>query len=332
MSSLLSECLLAESNAIALAAAKLCPDKVKHSLEIIENCFENKSKLVISGVGKSGIVARKMAATFSSAGGLSIYLNPLDALHGDIGIINQNDTCILLSNSGETKEILDIIPHLKKRGIKIISLLGRYDSTIGNLSDVVLETYVDKEACPLNLAPTTSTTVAMAIGDGLATVWMKKKGITIQDFALNHPSGSLGKKISLSVKEIMIPRDKLHFLIPDDSLTKILNVITKDAIGTACVINPNKSTQLVGIITDGDLRRALEKNNSENWQSLKAKDIMTSKPITINEEMLAIEALKVMEGKFNKLIASLPIINSLDNNLIGLLRLHHLVQAGLRKI
>ena len=332
MSSFFTECLKDEARAINYAASKLCERQVDKSLKIVENCFERKSKVIISGVGKSGIVARKMAATFTSAGGMAVYLNPLDALHGDIGILNESDVCILLSNSGETKEILDLIPHLKKRNLKIISLVGNQNSSIGRLSNAVLETNVDKEICPLNLAPTTSTTVAMAIGDAIATEWMRRKGVTTQEFAYHHPAGSLGKKISLKVTELMIPGNKLHLLTPDDNFTEILKVITTDGLGTACVTDQKKRDKLVGIITDGDLRRSLERFDSEDWKNLKAKDIMTKEPLCINSSKLAIEALEMMEGKENKIVWSLPIIDSERGLLIGLVRLHHLVQAGLKEV
>lgn len=332
MYSLFTQCLKEEAKAINYAAINLCPKEVDKSLDIIETCLENKSKIVISGVGKSGIIARKMASTFTSVGGLAIYLNPLDALHGDLGVLNKSDIFFLLSNSGETEEMLKIIPHVKKRGVKIISIIGNQDSTIGKISDVVLEAKIDKEVCPLNLAPTTSTTVAMAIGDAIASVWMSRKGISTEDFALNHPAGSLGKKISLGVTDLMIPRSELHLLSPDDSFTRILNVITQDGIGTACVVDPNERNKIIGIITDGDLRRALEKHRSETWKSLVAYDIMSKQPITVNETILAIDALKIMEGKQNRIVWSLPIIHSTKGTLIGLIRLHHLVQAGLKEV
>ena len=332
MSSFFTECLRDEARAINYAASKLCGKEINKSLEIIENCFETKSKIIISGVGKSGIVARKMAATFTSAGGMAVYLNPLDALHGDLGILNNLDVCILLSNSGETKELLDIIPHLKRRDLKIISLVGNQNSTLGKSADAVLETKVDKEICPLNLAPTTSTTVAMAIGDAIATVWMRRKGITTQEFAYNHPAGSLGKKISLKVSDLMIPKNRLHVLSPNDKFSEILRVITVDGIGTACITDPKRKDKLVGLITDGDLRRALEKFQSKEWENLRAADIMTKEPIIIDEKTLAIEALKIMEGKSNRIVWSLPIIHSETKILVGLIRLHHLIQAGLKEI
>jgi len=184
----LSECLLREAEAISDAANQLDDNQVNNSLNIIENCFKQKGKIIISGVGKSGIVARKISATFSSIGLMSIYLNPLDALHGDLGIAAKGDAAIFISNSGNTEELVEILPHLKKRSISIISIVGNENSQLAFKSDSFLNSYVNREICPLNLAPTASTAVAMAIGDALAAVWMERNNISEKDFALNHPA------------------------------------------------------------------------------------------------------------------------------------------------
>lgn len=208
--SALTRCLQEEAAAIAAAAERLSSEQVEGALSPLERCADRKAKLVITGVGKSGIVARKIAATFSSIGLLALFLNPLDALHGDLGVVAPDDVCLLLSNSGETSELLAILPHLTRRGTARIALVGRADSSLAHGSDVVLEASVDREVCPLNLAPTASTAVAMAIGDALAAVWMERRGISPADFALNHPTGSLGKQLTMTVADLMVPAANLH--------------------------------------------------------------------------------------------------------------------------
>ena len=207
--SALKKCLQIEGLSIINAADTLSDTDVEKVINLMLKCSKDKSKVVLTGVGKSGIVARKIAATFSSIGLVSLYLNPLDALHGDLGIIANNDICFLLSNSGETKELIEIIPHIKRKHISLIGIIGNINSSLAELCNVSLNAGVDREACPLNLAPTASTAVAMAIGDALASVWMERKGISNTDFALNHPSGLLGKKLTLKVRDLMVPTKKL---------------------------------------------------------------------------------------------------------------------------
>ena len=324
-----SDCLIQEAGAIRAAADKLNNEEIDGVLNLLNFCFDNKSKLVVTGVGKSGIVARKIAATFSSIGIMSLYLSPLDALHGDLGIIDKNDICLLLSYSGETKEILDIIPHLKIRGTKTIALVGNTNSSLAQESDLVLEASVDREVCPLNLAPTASTAVAMAIGDSLAAVWMSRKGISQNDFAFNHPGGSLGKSLILTVLDLMVPLSDLKPISIDSLLPEIISSITKDSIG-CCLVEDLKSDKFLGIITDGDLRRALEGKASRDWENLSAKDLITSDPITINSNKLAIDALNLMENNKKKSVSVLPVLKE-NGDIMGLLRLHDLVKAGLNK-
>ena len=326
--SALTRCLQEEADAIAAAAERLQSDQVENALQLLERCADRKAKLVITGVGKSGIVARKIAATFSSIGLMALYLNPLDALHGDLGVVAPDDVCLLLSNSGETAELLDILPHLKRRGTARIALVGRGDSSLARGSDVVLEASVDREVCPLNLAPTASTAVAMAIGDALAAVWMERRGISPADFALNHPAGSLGKQLTMTVADLMVPAARLPVLRPDSPLQEVISQLTQGAIGSGWVEDPNQAGRLVGLITDGDLRRALRDHSSETWADLRARDLMTADPITTGSEILAVEAIKAMEHNRRKPISVLPVVDT-NHQLQGLLRLHDLVQAGL---
>jgi len=326
--SALTRCLREEAAAITSAAERLSNDQVEGALALLERCADRKSKLVITGVGKSGIVARKIAATFSSIGLMALYLNPLDALHGDLGVVASDDVCLLLSNSGETGELLQVLPHLKRRGTARIALVGRFESSLARGSDVVLEASVDREVCPLNLAPTASTAVAMAIGDALAAVWMERRGISPADFAINHPAGSLGKQLTMTVSDLMVPAAQLAPIQPTTPLLEVVGRLTQGAIGSGWVEDPQRAGRLIGLITDGDLRRALRNNGSDRWASLTAADLMTVDPITVAPDLLAVEALKHMEQNRRKPIAVLPVVD-INDRLHGLLRLHDLVQAGL---
>ena len=327
--SALTTCLLIEAKAIASTAEKLDHYQVEESFNLLKSCFRNRGKLITSGVGKSGIVARKIAATFSSLGLTSLYLNPLDALHGDLGIADKNDLALVISNSGETKEIIEILPHLKKRGIKLIGILGKKESKLNQICDVFLDSSVDRESCPLNLAPTTSTSVALAIGDALAAVLIERENISKKDFATNHPAGNLGKKLTLKAKDLMIPKNNIKCLTVNMEIITIIEYLTKDGIGACCVFNSTNDNKLIGLITDGDLRRALRKNPTNSWSNLTAKNLMSRDPITINQEELAIDALKLMENNRKKSISVLPVIDN-SSEFIGILRLHDLIQSGLK--
>ena len=322
-----------EALAIKSSAYSLDNKEVESALQFLLSISKNNSKVIITGVGKSGIVARKIAATFCSVGLMSLYLNPLDALHGDLGLVAKNDICIIISNSGETEELIEICPFLKNKNVKIIALVGNNPSTLSNISDVVLETNIDKEICPLGLAPTASTTVSMAIGDALAAVWMKRQGISDIDFARNHPSGNLGKKLTLTVGDLMIPVEDLHPINNNASIKDIISSLTKDGIGCCLVKSNFNKDDFIGIITDGDLRRALEKNDYSRWESITAEKIVTKDPITINKQSLAIDALKKMENNSKrKGVLVLPVIGDFKNQekLVGFIRLHDLVKSGLK--
>ena len=325
---ILSKCLLEEAKAISQAAKKLDPLEVQKAIEILEICGKRKNKLLVTGVGKSGIVARKIAATFSSIGLVSVYLNPLDALHGDLGIVGSEDVCILISNSGETKEILEIIPHLKLRKSSLIALVGNTNSSIANESNSVLESTVDKETCPLNLAPTASTSVAMAIGDALATVWMEKNKVSTEEFAKNHPAGQLGKKLTLTISDLMVPINKIEPILIDASLEEIIINISSGGIGITWVQGFKEDKRIIGVITDGDLRRGLKQNNAKRWKDITAKDIMTKNPITINHSASIIETIDLMECNSKKPISAIPVLKK-DKEIIGIIRLHDLIKTGL---
>ena len=326
--SALTRCLEEEAAAIAAAARRLPADQVEAALELLDGCAGKRAKLVITGVGKSGIVARKIAATFSSIGLMAIYLNPLDALHGDLGVVSPDDLALLLSNSGETEELLQILPHLKRRGTGCIALVGRVKSSLARGCDVVLDGSVDREVCPLNLAPTASTAVAMAIGDALAAVWMERRGVSPEDFALNHPAGSLGKQLTLTAADLMVPVERLSPLQPAAPLAEVIAHLTADGVGACWVEDPARPGGVHGLITDGDLRRALQSHGAEQWSRLRAADLMTLDPITVRGVTLAIEAIERMERNRRKAIGVLPVVDA-QERMQGLLRLHDLVQAGL---
>ena len=325
----LNKCLKEEASAILNASKKLDEREVNKALKLLKQCSNLKSKLVITGVGKSGIVARKIAATFSSIGIMAVYINPLDALHGDIGVMHSLDICLLLSNSGETVELQELIFYVKKRDVKVISIVGDINSSIARKSDAVLLAKVEKEFCPLNLAPTASTTVALAIGDAIAIEWMRRKNISVDDFAINHPAGSLGKKITLQVSDLMIPLKKIKILSSQDNIKKVIFEMTRNGIGTCLIKSSLNKKKVSGIITDGDLRRALEKNNPREWEELSAHEFMTANPITIKEDQLASNALTLMEKDNTKPITILVVIDQAES-VIGVLRMHEIIQSGLK--
>ena len=221
-----------------------------------------------------------------------------------------------------------MLPHLKRRGTGRIAIVGRAESSLARGSDVVLEAGVDREVCPLNLAPTASTAVAMAIGDALAAVWMERRGISPADFALNHPAGSLGKQLTLTAADLMVPVSKLHPLQPQTPLPEVIGGLTRDGIGSGWVEHPENPGSLVGLLTDGDLRRALQDHSADRWSGLTAADLMTSDPITVGGDVLVVKALEQMEHNRRKPISVLPVVGE-QKRLLGLLRLHDLVQAGL---
>ena len=222
------ELLKLEATAINQAAERLQIEELEKAFNLLINC---QGKVVLTGVGNSGIVAKKIAATLCSIGNVAEYLHPCDALHGDLGIITDLDVVILLSNSGETQELIEIVPHLKHRQVPIIGILGNLGSTLAYRVDVVLDASVDREACPLNLAPTTSTTVALAIGDAVAMTLMQMRSITPQDFALNHPAGRLGKRLTLRVVDLMHQGHDNPVIIPQASWIEIVSAITKGGLG-----------------------------------------------------------------------------------------------------
>lgn len=317
-----SELLAHEAAAIDCAVRRLQPAQLERALKLLAGC---ESKVVLTGIGKSGFIARKIAATLTSTGTRAVFLHPSDALHGDLGILHSADVVVILTNSGETDEILGMLPYLKHRGVPLIAIVGNTNSTVARNVDVVLDASVDKETCPFNLAPTASTTVALAIGDALALTVMQMKGLTPEDFALNHPAGRLGKRLMLKVSNLMRTGDDNPTVLPSASWLEVVSAITQGGLGAVNVVT--SAGILAGIITDGDLRRAVQNSNPSDLGNLSAELLMTRNPITITPDELAYTALQLMENRPSQ-ISVLPVIDG-NRRSIGLLRLHDLVRSGL---
>ena len=316
------ELLKVESDAIAQTANRLDPAQVEKVIELLANC---SGKVVVLGVGKSGIIAQKIAATMTSSGTAALYLHPSDALHGGLGIVQEDDVVILLSNSGETDEIVAMLPYLKNRKVGIVAIVGSLDSTLARRADAVMDASVDQEACPLNLAPTTSTTVALAIGDALAMTLMKVKGLTTSDFANNHPAGRLGKRLTLRVADLMHSDAENPTISTGSSWVDVVRAISRGGLGAVCVVDD--SGQLAGIITDGDLRRTIEQTDHDALARVTCDDFMTRKPTVATTDLLAYDALQLMENRPSQ-ISVLPVVDS-DGHCVGLIRLHDIVRSGL---
>jgi arabinose-5-phosphate isomerase len=311
-----------ESAAIAETANRLDASQVEQIVDTLAAC---SGKVVVTGIGKSGIIAQKIAATMTSTGTSALYLHPSDALHGGLGIVQPSDVVIVLSNSGETDELVAMLPYLKNRQVPIIAIVGNLASTLASRADAVLDASVDQEACPLNLAPTTSTTVALAIGDALAMALMKVKGLTPDDFAINHPAGRLGKRLTLRVEDLMHRNGENPTISLGSSWVDVVRAISKGGLGAVCVVEANG--RLAGIITDGDLRRAIEQTSHDSLARLTADDFMTSKPTVATPDILAFDALQLMENRRSQ-ISVLPVVDH-DQMCVGLIRLHDIVRSGL---
>lgn len=280
-----------------------------------------QGRVVVTGMGKPGIVGQKISATLSSTGTASLFLHSAEAIHGDLGRVKKDDVIIVLSNSGETDEIKKLLPIIKKIGAKLISFTGNRNSTLAKNSDVVLYVGVEKEACPLGLAPTASTTATLAMGDALSVALLKSKGFRVEDFAFYHPGGTLGKKLWLKVEDVM-RKGRTHPVVrQDSSLKKVLYAVTRARAGSATVVD--RKGRLAGIFTDGDLRRHLEIDPAVVTR--KVKDVMTKNPITITRGRMAVEALRILQ---DKKIDEIPVVDK-NRRPIGLVDVQDLLKAGL---
>ena len=294
-------------------------DNFARAIELLHGC---RGKVVVTGIGKSGLIGRKISATLASTGTPSFFLHSGDAVHGDIGMVMKGDVILAVSNSGDTDEILKLLPHFKRHEFKLIVMTGKPDSTLAQAGDVVLDVGVAEEACPLGLAPTASTTAALAVGDALAVVLLEKKGFREEDFAIRHPGGILGRKLLLRVEDLMHRGDQVPLVNQDTPMKDALFEITSKRLGVTGVVDSRG--KFVGIITDGDLRRALERHR--DIFNLKARDLMTRDPKTIPAVKLAAEAVAVME---QYAITSLFVLKNGTRTPLGVIHLHDLVKSGL---
>ena len=291
-------------------------DALVYAVELLHDC---KGRIVVSGIGKSGHIARKIAATFASTGSPAFFVHPAEASHGDLGMVTREDVFVALSNSGETEELLTIVPIVKRTGAKLIALTGAPHSSIAKLADAHLDTSVEKEACPLNLAPTTSTTAALAMGDALAVALLDARGFQAEDFQRSHPGGRLGRKQLMHVSEVMRSYDDTPKISTQASLQDALLEMTAKRMGM--VVTLDEKQKVFGILTDGDLRRLLEKNTNLNGITL--ENATTASPRTIPPELLAEEAIEMMEKhRINHLV-----VTAKDGSLLGALNLHDLFAA-----
>ena len=291
-------------------------DALIHAVELLHGC---KGRIVVSGIGKSGHIARKIAATFASTGSPAFFVHPAEASHGDLGMVTREDVFVALSNSGETDELLTIVPIVKRTGAKLIALTGAPNSSLAKLADAHLDTSVEKEACPLNLAPTASTTAALAMGDALAVALLDARGFKPDDFARSHPGGSLGRRLLTHVRDVMRSGKDTPKTLENASITEALLEITAKRMGMTVIIDSQE--KVLGIFTDGDLRRLIEKQ--AQFQNVSLKEAMTPNPRTISADLLAAEAVEMMERhKINQLV-----VTDATGKLIGALNMHDLFAA-----
>jgi len=305
-----------EAAAVSSLVGRIDDDFLK-AVRILLAC---KGRVVVSGMGKSGHIGGKIAATLASTGTPSFFMHPAEASHGDLGMITGNDVVIALSNSGESAEIASIVPLIKRRGAKLISMTGNPASTLGREADIHLNSAVDQEACPHNLAPTASTTAALALGDALAVATLFARGFTAEDFARTHPGGALGRRLLVHVRDVMHVGDTLPVVGEDASLKEALLEMTHKGLGMTAVTDADQ--RLLGIFTDGDLRRLLDRD--VDVRNVKIAEVMKRSPRTVSQDALAVEAVHIMEeSKVNGLLAVDP-----QGRLSGALNMHDLLRAG----
>ena len=310
--------LLTEAKELEKTANKISFD-IEKAIDLIVN---SKGKLIVTGVGKSGLVGAKIAATLASTGTSSFFLHPTEAMHGDLGMIGKDDIVLGISYSGESEELIQILPHLKRLNIPLIAMAKSENSTLAKYADVFINIAVDKEACPLDTAPTSSTTLTMAMGDALAVCLMKKRDFKKEDFASFHPGGSLGKKLFVKVEDLL-KKDNLPTVSRETKLKDAIIVMSEGRLGNVIIIDENRT--VFGVLSDGDLRRALM---NENFSiNCNVEDIATLNPKTLkNKDLLASDALQIIENYKIQLL----IVTDENNKLIGLLHIHDLIEAGIK--
>jgi arabinose-5-phosphate isomerase len=307
---------------IEAEAVKALEDRIDgnfvRAVDIILQC---KGRVIVSGMGKSGIIAQKIASTLTSTGTAALFLHPAEGVHGDLGVVLKDDVVICISKSGNTEEILRLLPMFRRQGVPIIAMTGNLGSNLAKQSDVVLDVSIKEEACPYDLVPTASTTVTLVMGDALAMSLFQKLGLSVEDFAQFHPGGDIGKRLLLRVDDVMRTREDMAQVREGTPLTKTILEITSKRLGATCIMKDNG--KLAGIITDGDIRRLMEKKH-DIW-NLRAKDIMNHKPKCIKSGSLAARALHIMEEySINQLI-----VVDENKNPVGMVHVHDLLKAGL---
>jgi len=311
---LASQIIENEANAI-MGLKALIDEDFQKTVELV---LESKGNLVFSGIGKSAIIAQKIAATMNSTGTTAVFMHAADAIHGDLGIVREGDIVVILSKSGETPEIKMLVPLIKLRGNKIVAIVGNRNSYLASQADFILDVTVNEEAIPGSLAPTSSTTAQLVMGDAFALLLMRCRGFSTSDFAKFHPGGALGKQLYLRVKDLYVKNERPE-VGPDDNLTQVIIEMTGKRLGAAVV---TENGQILGIITDGDLRRMLMKY--PDIEQVKAAQIMTSNPKTIDDEALVVDALHKMRENS---ITQLPVVH--DGKYLGIIHLHDVLKEGI---
>ncbi len=315
--------LLSEAKSLESASKHISNDQMERLQGIYTSLKASGGSLIFCGVGKSGIIAKKLSSTFSSLGLKSFFLHPIEALHGDLGNVGKDDAICFISNSGATEEIIKVIPFLRIQKNMTIGLLGKIESKIGENCSLVFACSVSSESCKNNLAPTNSSTLALSMGDAMAVMYEHFVDLSKEGFAINHPGGLLGKSLSIKVKDLMVLKAELPCLEETSTLKEIILEMTKKPFGMAAILSGEK---LKGIIVEGDIRRAFAK--SENAYLLKASEIMSANPVTIDSDKLAIEAFNLMEDRA-KPISVLPVVKA--DKFLGLIRIHELFKEGFTK-
>ncbi|MEW6116720.1 MAG: KpsF/GutQ family sugar-phosphate isomerase [Nitrospirota bacterium] len=307
-----------EAEAVAALIDKL-DDGFERAIDLI---YHSKGRVIVTGMGKSGLVGKKIAATLTSTGTPAFFMHPAEAGHGDLGMVTSDDVIIAISNSGETEELVGLLPFFERFNVSVISLSGKPDSTLAKNADVALDVSISEEACPLGIVPTASTTAALAMGDAIAVALLTKRGFKKEDFAFFHPGGSLGKKLLIRVKDLMHTRDALPMVFNDTPMTKVLMEISSKRLGVTVVTDIDM--KILGIVTDGDLRRGIEKWG-KSFFDMKAEEIMTRNPRTIHEDELAAKALSIME---EKTITSL-VVPDAAGRAKGIIHMHDILKQGI---
>ncbi len=316
---LAGDTLQIEADAILALKTRLANDVERRFAQAVALLLQCSGRVVVSGIGKSGHIARKIAATLASTGTPALFVHPAEAAHGDLGMVTQQDIFVALSNSGETAELLAIVPLIKRMGAKLIAITGNEASNLAQLADVHLNASVDKEACPLNLAPTASTTACLALGDALAVALLDARGFGEDDFARSHPGGALGRRLLTHVRDVMREGNAIPAVKPDTLLPNALLEITRKGMAMTAVVDAD--FRVIGIFTDGDLRRLIE--HGQNFSRMKIADVMHAGPRVIGPDQLAVEAVELMEQfRINQLL-----VTAADGRLVGALHIHDLTRA-----